>query len=1254
MPTSRRNCVSRRARSRRTPDRGPGCALGEQPSGVGNEDLPPPVNAGPGNTARANLTALIESAEDYIWSVDLDFRLLTCNHVLQQDFETGFGTIAAAGMSSEELMPPEIALNWPPLYARALGEGPFRIENPFVGGRMLEFSLSPILINGKAAGISVFGKDITERKAAELALQRAEKKYRDIFDGALEGMFQTTLEGRPMSANPALARMLGYDSPQELLASVRDLATEVWAVPGDRDRYLAQLEERGAILGFECQYKRKDGSPMWVSINTRKVCGADGAVLYLEGFIEDITERRRSAQALKESEAHFRATFEGTGSVMLLIDPASSSIVAANPAASRYYGYPLERLVGMTIDQIDTLPLEEIARVGELMLREERTCFNFEHRLASGEVRDVEVYASPVTMNGVQLALSIVHDVTERKRIERELRDSEERYRATFEQVAVGIVHTSFEGRFMRCNARFAEIVGYAQDEIPGLTFQQITPPEDLAESMAVLKSMSGNACATASFDKRYVRKDGSPIWVRVTSSTQKDGQGNALHYIALIEDINARKLAEERLAASTRAEQLIEARYRTVFQTSLDCIVVSRLSDGKYIDVNKAFLDLLGFSYEEVIGRTSIELSIWVDCGYREKMVEALRLHSNVKDARTQYRKKDGSIVWVLISATSIEIEGVACILSVMRDVSDAMASEECLARAQEALRSSEERYRAAFQTSLDAISINRMSDGVYIECNQAFLTNSGYERHEVIGKTSSEIGIWAHEDDLVKLLETLGQMGNCRDMEAQFRKKNGEMVWGLMSASPIEVDGVACVLAVTRDITEAKQAEDEIRNLSFYDPLTRLPNRRMLLERLRQSRGAIHRTHRKRALLFVDLDDFKTLNDTLGHETGDLLLKEASKRLAVCARDGDTLARLGGDEFVVMLDDLSELAEEAASQAKAEAEKILAALRQPYRLSGRECLSTASIGITVFGDEHDSGDRVLQQADIAMFQAKAAGRNTLRFFAPALQAAVNARATLEEELRQAIRAGEFLLYFQPQVRREQTVGAEALVRWQHPTRGLLLPGEFIPLAEETGLILPLGSWVMDAACRQVAAWAGRGDASEFTLAVNISARQLRQPDFVDEVLGALRRSGADPCKLKLELTESMLVDNIEDVVAKMTRLNSHGLRFSLDDFGTGYSSLSYLKRLPLDQLKIDRSFVRDILADASSGAIAQTIVSLSQAMGLGVIAEGVETEAQRDFLAGLGCDSFQGYLYGRPAPLEAFERLIPGSAPCEVPIGL
>lgn len=411
------------------------------------------------------------------------------------------------------------------------------------------------------------------------------------------------------------------------------------------------------------------------------------------------------------------------------------------------------------------------------------------------------------------------------------------------------------------------------------------------------------------------------------------------------------------------------------------------------------------------------------------------------------------------------------------------------------------------------------------------------------------------------------------------------------------------------------------------------------MLLERLKQAVVTSTRTGRHGAVMFLDLDNFKLLNDSMGHDVGDLLLQQVAGRLRDCVREGDTVARLGGDEFVVLLESLSARATEAANQTEAIALKILGRLGQPYELGALQHRSTPSVGIVVFLRDDASMEDLLKMADVAMYQAKSAGRNTTRFFDPVMQAEVAARAALEADLRTSLRDGDFLLHFQPQVDRHgEVVGAEALVRWQHPQRGLVSPGTFIALAEETGLILPLGAWVLEAACAQLVVWAQHPATAHCTMAVNVSAHQLSDPGFVDLVVATLARTGARAGLLKLELTESMLADDVEGVIAKMLALKALGVGFSLDDFGTGYSSLSYLKRLPLDQLKIDQSFVRDLLVNANASVIARTIIGLGHSLGLSVIAEGVETEAQQAALWESGCDAFQGYLLGRPAPAAAF----------------
>ena len=540
--------------------------------------------------------------------------------------------------------------------------------------------------------------------------------------------------------------------------------------------------------------------------------------------------------------------------------------------------------------------------------------------------------------------------------------------------------------------------------------------------------------------------------------------------------------------------------------------------------------------------------------------------------------------------------------------------------------------------------------ASGVILRVNHAFTDITGYSPEEAVGQTSALLKSGRHDAAFYEAMWGCIRRTGFWQGEIWNRRKNGEEYpeWLTIAAVKGNDGGASHYVSTLTDITERKAAADEIQHLAFYDSLTRLPNRRLLLDRLQQALASSARSGREGALLFIDLDDFKTLNDTLGHDKGDLLLQQVGQRLATCVREGDTVARLGGDEFVVMLEDLSENAQEAATQAELVGEKILATLNQNYQLAGQDHHSTPSIGVTLFADHLDTVDELLKRADLAMYQAKAAGRNTLRFFDPVMQAAVTSRAALEVDLREGVHKEQFILYYQPQVDAQgRLTGAEALLRWQHPLRGLVPPAEFIPLAEETGLIMPLGHWVLEQACAQLVAWATDPDMAHLTLAVNVSARQFRHPDFVDQTLAILDHTGANPQKLKLELTESLLLDDVEDIIAKMSALKAEGVSFSLDDFGTGYSSLSYLKRLPLFQLKIDQSFVRDVLTDSNDAAIARTIVALAQSLGLAVIAEGVETEGQMDFLTTHGCTAYQGFFFARPLPLAEFTAFMRRSLP-------
>ncbi|MFH2134710.1 MAG: EAL domain-containing protein [Pseudomonadota bacterium] len=448
--------------------------------------------------------------------------------------------------------------------------------------------------------------------------------------------------------------------------------------------------------------------------------------------------------------------------------------------------------------------------------------------------------------------------------------------------------------------------------------------------------------------------------------------------------------------------------------------------------------------------------------------------------------------------------------------------------------------------------------------------------------------------------------------------------------------------VLFMVQDITLRKQSEDEIHRLAFYDTLTGLPNRRLLQERLLQSMSISARSGKHGAVMFIDLDNFKSLNDTQGHDVGDELLQEVATRLTRNVREGDTVARLGGDEFVVALESLSGVEKEAANQAETIAEKIRAELSQPYQLKTVEHNSSPSMGVSLFRGHQNSIDEVLKQADLAMYQAKSTGRNRVCFFDPEMQIEMEHRAELEKDLRASVRLNQLELYYQMQVDDNgRIIGAEALIRWNHPQRGMVSPAQFIPLAEEIGMILPIGDWVIEQACVMLRRWEMDAEMRHLVLSINVSPRQLSQTWFVEKVKDTLESYGTRPSRLKLELTESFILDDVDDAIGKMQELRDIGIRFAMDDFGTGYSSLSYLKRLPLEQLKIDQSFVRDIATDKSNSVMVRTIINIANNFGLEIIAEGVETDDQLAFLRQFGCNRYQGYLFGKPVPLAEFERL-------------
>lgn len=683
--------------------------------------------------------------------------------------------------------------------------------------------------------------------------------------------------------------------------------------------------------------------------------------------------------------------------------------------------------------------------------------------------------------------------------------------------------------------------------------------------------------------------------------------------------------LRQSRNALNTSVDQLRLS--GKAFDAMSEGVVVTDAQE-RIVSVNPAFTKISGYSTKEVLGKTPRLLRSDRHDGDFYKGMKVQLATSGSWSGEIWNRAKDGHLYpeWLSISASHSEHGEIANYIGVFSDITDRKKAESDLRIAARAFESQEGMF---------------ITDGNarILRVNPAFSAITGYSAEEAVGKTPSLLRSGHHDEafyaDMRRCIENTGTWQG----EIWNRRKNGEVFPEWLTISTVkDSDGnVTHHVSTLTDITQRKAAENEIKHLAFFDPLTQLPNRRLLMDRLQHALASSNRSSRLGALLFIDLDNFKTINDTLGHHKGDILLQEVAQRLTGCVREGDTVARLGGDEFVVLLEGLSSHQDEAAHQVKGIGTKILIALNERYDLGKCHHHSTPSIGVTLFDDHHSGINELLKRADLAMYQAKAAGRNALRFFDPEMQSSANARATLETDLRLALHHHQFFLHYQAQVDAlGKLIGAEALVRWQHPTRGLVSPVEFIPLAEETGLIVQLGRWILETACQQLVAWSSDPARAELILAVNISSVQYLHADFVKQVLDILEQTGANPQRLKLELTESVVIGNGDDIISKMVQLKAHGITFSLDDFGTGYSSLSYLKRLPIDQLKIDQSFVRDLLTDPADTAIVKTIVALAASLGLLVIAEGVETQAQRDCLARQGCNNYQGYLFGRPGLAE------------------
>ena len=834
----------------------------------------------------------------------------------------------------------------------------------------------------------------------------------------------------------------------------------------------------------------------------------------------------------------------------------------------------------------------------------------------------------------------VIKDITERKRAELQHQQDHEILHAILETTQDGYLQLAPDGKIIDVNQQYALMSGYTREELLGMTVLDLITAENKEQSAARFKLIMEQG--HHEFESVHQRKDGT-LW-NVELSANYGGAARG-QLVGFLRDITERKQREQVLRDSQR--RLVQAQ------------AIAKVGNWSYEVADRA----IEWSDElwHIYGRTphSVELTYesvvsWIREDFRDYHNDCMRRMlelgpgETVKDFVYCLVRPDGEQSWVeVFMEVEFGTQGKPLrFLGVVKDITEQRAVELELRRAAN-----------VFSHATEGIMITD-PDGTIIEVNAAFARITGYSRAEALrqnprilqsGRQNKEfyLAMWR---DLLAAGHWSGEIWN--------KRKTGEIYPEFLNIAAVK-DAKANTLqyvAIFSDISDRKHSEELVQQLAYYDPLTGLANRLLLSDRATQAMLASKRTGHHGALLLLDLDNFKSLNDNYGHGAGDLLLMEVALRLKSCVREVDAVARFGGDEFVVLLIDLAQDEVTAKEQAVVLAEKIRGLLAAPYVLTLAadadrdqqviEHHCTASLGVALFLGMAVSEEESLKRADIAMYQAKNSGRNTVCFFDTLMQVESTSHVIFENDIRKAVLDKQFRVYYQAQVARNSEVtGVEALLRWQHPARGWVSPAEFIPMAEKTGLILPLGLWVLETACTQLARWAKQAATANLTMAVNVTARQFQQGDFVKQLIAVLERTGANPRQLKLELTESVLITDVESVIVKMNLLNAKGISFSLDDFGTGYSSLSYLKRLPLSQLKIAQNFVRDILIDPNDMGIARMVIALADSMGLTTIAEGVETEAQRDFLAMLGCTRYQGFLFCSPMPIGEFEAFIKGT---------
>ncbi|OIQ95720.1 cyclic di-GMP phosphodiesterase Gmr [mine drainage metagenome] len=1023
----------------------------------------------------------------------------------------------------------------------------------------------------------------------------------------------------------------------------------------------------------------KQGAVDWVTKD--RLARLPGVVLNALKEMQLRAQHREAMAALHE-QALFHAAMLENIPVPVFYKDRQGRYLGCNQAFEEVTGKSRSEIIGKSV--FDMAP-REIANTyhamdEELFRQPGRQMYESVFRGSSGEIRDVIFHKATFVHGDGAVAglIGAMLDISERKQAEEHLR----KLSRVVEQSPVSVVITGLRGNIEYVNPKFSELSGYSVQELIGATPRIIqsgqTPPETYREMWTAI--LAGREWRGELLNRK---KNGELYWEDEVISPITDDQGTVTHFVAVKEDITGRKRAEAELLRLNRTLTLLsecnQALIRATDETQLLDTICHRISEiGGYAGVWVGYAEqderrtirpvsLVGVRDDEFAA--ALTHISWADSETgRGPTATAIRTgqvvisHELQTDPRYASWRETARRAGVhAAAALPLEVEGkVLGSLTIYASSEDAFDEQEAallreladdIAYGVMSLRGAAERWRAEAEMHLGRRAIESSNDGIMITdsflpdrpityVNPAFERITGYTAAEAVGRNARFL--LGGDREQIGLEELRAALREQRAVKLVLRnyRKDGSMFWNELSLAPVrgESGQVRNFVSIIDDITERKDYETQLEFQANYDALTGLANRNLLADRLEQAIAHAKRAKSLVAVLLLDLDRFKLVNDSLGHETGDALLKTVSQRLTACVRFVDTVARLGGDEFVVIMSDI-----DSENDAATLARKLLQQLALPMVVADRELVANASMGIALYPKDADHASALLKNADVAMYRAKELGRNSMQFYTPAMNASTLARLELDTALRRAVERHEFVLHYQPKVELQggRVIGAEALIRWCHPQLGMVSPGEFIPLAEETGLILQIGEWVIDKACAQLKAWQGEG-LPAIGLSVNLSARQFQQENLAKVVARALHLNNVKARYLELELTESAVMQDPDKTVATLHELKHIGVRLSLDDFGTGYSSLNYLKRFPIDILKIDQSFVRDITTDPDDAAIATTIISLAHSLGRRVVAEGVETEAQLDFLRRHRCDEIQGYYFSRPLPADEFARLL------------